>query len=105
MFCHRCKNEASCRATECVSGKEARDQATFDRIFNLYFLDQHYDFFVVGHAAPEETITEMIAWIRVKYTRVKILALNPPHQQLLNADYNVTLNGPENWLPIVTLHS
>jgi len=66
---------------------------------------QHYDLFIVGHAAPEETRTEMIDWIRAKYPKVKILALNPPHQQLLNADYNVTLNGPENWLPIVTLHS
>jgi hypothetical protein len=63
---------------------------------------QHYDLFIVGHAAPEETRTEMIDWIKVKYPRVKILAFNDPHQQLLNADYNVTLNGPENWLPIVT---
>jgi len=63
---------------------------------------QHYDFFMVGHAAPEEARTEMIDWIRVKYPRVKILALNPPHQQLLNADYHGTLNGPENWLPIDT---
>jgi hypothetical protein len=64
---------------------------------------QHYDLFILGHAAPEETRTEMIDWIKVKYPRVKILALNAPHQQLLNADYNVTINGPENWLPIVTI--
>jgi len=63
---------------------------------------QHYDLFILGHAAPEETRTEMIDWIKVKYPRVKTLAFNAPHQQLLNADYNVTLNGPENWLPIVT---
>jgi len=63
---------------------------------------QHYDLFILGHAAPEETRTEMIDWIKVKYPRVKILALNPPHQQQLNANYNVTLNGPENWLLIVT---
>ena len=62
---------------------------------------QHYDLFILGHAAPEETRTEMIDWIKVKYPRVKTLAFNAPHQQLLNADYNVTLNGPENWLPIV----
>ncbi len=62
---------------------------------------QHYDLFIVGHAAPEETRKEMIDWIKVKYPRVKILALNAPHQQLLNADCNVTLNGPENWLPFV----
>src|SRR5258707_6895977 len=63
---------------------------------------QHYDLFILGHAAPEETRTEMIDWIKVKYPRAKILALNAPHNQLLNSDYNVTLNGPENWLPIVT---
>jgi len=62
---------------------------------------QHYDLFILGYAAPEETRTEMIDWIRVKYPKVKIVALNAPHQQLLNADYNVTLNGPENWLPFV----
>ena len=66
---------------------------------------QHYDLIMVGHAAPEETRTEMIDWIKVKYPGVKVLALNAPHHQLLNADYNVTVNGPENWLPIVTLHS
>ncbi len=62
---------------------------------------QHYDLFILGHAAPEETRTEMIDWIKMKYPRVKTLAFNAPHQQLLNADYNVTLNGPENWLPFV----
>jgi len=39
--------------------------------------------------------------LREKYPRVKILALNLPGQQLSNADFNA-LNGPENWLPIVT---
>ncbi len=62
---------------------------------------QHYDLFILGHAASEETRTEMIDLIKVKYPRVKILAFNAPNQQLLNADYNVTLNGPENWLPIM----
>src|SRR5439155_1510278 len=62
---------------------------------------QHYDLFIVGHAAPEETRREMVGWLKVKYPEVEILALNPPHQQVLRADYNVRLNGPENWLPIV----
>src|SRR5258708_15781621 len=63
---------------------------------------QHYDLFILGHAAPEVTRTEMIDWINMKYPRVKILAFNATHQQLLNGDYNVTLNGPEKWLPTVT---
>ena len=41
---------------------------------------QHYDLFILGHAAPEETRTEMIDWIKVKYPRVKILAFNAPPQ-------------------------
>jgi len=39
--------------------------------------------------------------LREKYPRVKILALNLPGQQLSNADFNA-LNGPENWLSMVT---
>jgi len=38
---------------------------------------------------------------RSKYPTVKILALNPLHQQLANADYNAIGDGPENWLPLV----
>jgi len=63
---------------------------------------QHYDLFIVGHAAPKETRREMVAWLRANYPGVKILALNPPNQQILGADYNVRQNGPETWLPIVS---
>ena len=62
---------------------------------------QHYDLFIVGPAAPEETRREIVDWLKEKYPTVKILALNPPHQQVTNADYNATENGPENWLPLV----
>jgi hypothetical protein len=63
---------------------------------------QHYDLFIVGHAAPEETRTEIVDWLKGKYPRVKIIVLNPPDQQVLSADYNVRQNGPESWLPIIT---
>ena len=62
---------------------------------------QHYDLFIVGPAAPEEARREIVNWLKEKYPTVKILALNPPHQQVTNADYNATENGPENWLPLV----
>jgi hypothetical protein len=62
---------------------------------------QHYDLFIVGSAASEGTRKEIVDWLKEKYPTVKILALNPPHQQVTNADYNVTENGPENWLPLV----
>ena len=61
----------------------------------------HYDLFVIGDSAPEATRLEMAAWLKAKYPRVKILALNPPDQQVPCADYNIRLNGPETWLPIV----
>ena len=63
---------------------------------------QHYDLFIVGHAAPEETRREIVNWLKAQYPCVRILALNPPNQQVLSADINVRQNGPENWLPIVT---
>jgi|SRR5438445_10953941 len=63
---------------------------------------QHYDLFIVGHAAPEETRREIVAWLKANYPDVKILALNPPNQQILGADYNVRQNGPQTWLPIVS---
>ena len=63
---------------------------------------QHYDLFIVGPAAaPEERRQQMVDWLKEKYPTVKILALNPPHQQVANADYNVIESGPENWLPLV----
>lgn len=63
---------------------------------------QEYDLFIVGHNAPEQVRREVVDWLKSKYPNVKVLALNPPQQELPNADYNVTLNGPEKWLPIVT---
>lgn len=63
---------------------------------------QHYDFFIIGNAAPEGTRQEMAIWLKAKYPRVKILALNPPNREVLRADFNVRLNGPEDWLPIIS---
>ena len=63
---------------------------------------QHYDLFIVGHAAPAETRQEMVFWLKGKYPRATIVALNPPSQKLLQADYNVEQNYPELWLPIIS---
>ena len=62
---------------------------------------QQYDFFIVGHSAAQETRQEMVFWLKAKYPRAKILALNPPNQEILRADYNVLQNGPAIWLPII----
>lgn len=64
---------------------------------------QHYDLFIVGHAAPEQSRNEMVAWLRVKYPNVRILALNPPLEQLSGADYNTILDSSEEWLSLVTI--
>jgi len=64
---------------------------------------QHCDLFIVGHAAPEQTRREMVEWLKARYPHVKILALNSAdHRQLASADYNAILNGPDEWLPMVT---
>ena len=77
-----------------VIGNE-RAQAVLD-------LSQRVDLFIVGHNAPEQTRREVVAWLKTKYPKVHVLALNPPeYLQLPGADYNAEINGPETWLPIV----
>jgi sarcosine oxidase gamma subunit len=62
----------------------------------------HYDLFIVGHGADLKTREEMADWLKVKYPDVPILALNPTeHQGLDHANYNLVLNGPEEWLLVV----
>ena len=65
---------------------------------------QHYDLFIVDHTAPEETRREIIDWLRANCAKTKILALNPPGQQIPSADFNVTDDAPDKWLPIVAQH-
>jgi hypothetical protein len=63
---------------------------------------QDFSLFIMGHAAAPNVRREMAEWIKAKYPKTPILALNPPYQQqLAPADYNVVLNGPEEWLFVV----
>lgn len=62
---------------------------------------QHCDLFIIGHAAPEQTRKEMVAWLRREYPKVPIVALNPDYRKLAGADFNVKLNGAEVWLSMV----
>ncbi|HEY6902940.1 MAG TPA: hypothetical protein VI216_01435, partial [Candidatus Acidoferrales bacterium] len=65
---------------------------------------QGFDLFIVGHGAPKQTRAAMAAWLKRNYPKVPILALNPPdNRELDGADYNVILNGPETWLPLVEI--
>jgi len=74
-----------------------------DSAKGLLNLPLHIDLFIVGHAASEEVRKEMVAWLKMKFPSVQILALNPPTiLELDGADYNVKLDGPETWLPVVS---
>lgn len=67
-------------------------------------LDKRYRYrlFIVGHAASRETREEMVRWLKANFPDTKVLALNPPHHaKLAEADYNLILNGPEEWLSVV----
>jgi len=63
---------------------------------------QHYDLFIIGHAAPVEARQEMALWLKVKYPKAKIVALNPPNQEIICADYNVRQSDLELWLLIIS---
>jgi CheY-like chemotaxis protein len=65
---------------------------------------QHYDLFIVDYAAAEETRREIVDWLRANYAKAKILALNPPGQQIPSADFNVTHDAPDKWVSIVAQH-
>jgi hypothetical protein len=61
-----------------------------------------YALFILGHAASPKARKEMADWLKAKFPKIGILALNPPYQQQLEpADYNVVLNGPDEWLFVV----
>ncbi len=63
---------------------------------------ERYRIFIVGHAAPKETREDMVRWLKANFPNTKILVMNPPSSAILaGADYNVVLNGPEEWLSIV----
>jgi hypothetical protein len=59
------------------------------------------DIFMIGHAAPNWERMEMVEWIRVRYPLARVLAINPPDQQIPSADYNVLQGHPEIWLPLL----
>jgi hypothetical protein len=62
----------------------------------------NYSLFILGHSASPDARKELAEWLKAKYPKVPILALNPPYQEELKpADYNLVLNGPEEWLFVV----
>ncbi len=49
------------------------------------------DMFIVGHTESEQITSEMVAWLKANYPKVKIVALNPSKdRQLAGTDYKRT---------------
>jgi hypothetical protein len=69
----------------------------------LWPRDSDISFFMVGHAVRESTRKEIVEWLKAEYPLVDIVALNPPNQKILGADYNVLQNRPELWLRLLTI--
>jgi hypothetical protein len=59
------------------------------------------DLLIVGHAAPEQTRLDMVAWLRERYPRISILAINPSHEQLGTLRLNAVYYPPQAWLPLI----
>ncbi len=59
------------------------------------------DLLIVGHAAPEQTRLDMVAWLRERYPRTVILALNPSPEQLGTLRLNAVYYPPQAWLPLI----
>ena len=79
-----------------VLGNDAAKQLLMKRSGTVYRI------FIVGHAAPSEDREEMVRWLKERFPKTKVLAGNPPDQDILpRADFNVILNGPEQWLSAV----
>jgi hypothetical protein len=63
-----------------------------------------YDLFIVGHAASADRRRNLVQWLKINFPDVKVVSLNPPHQGgVPHADYNIPLDGPEEWLRAVRL--
>jgi hypothetical protein len=57
------------------------------------------DVFVIGLMAAEQTRKEMVDWLKVNFSEVKIVALVPSaNRQVPRADYNILLKDGDEWL-------
>lgn len=59
------------------------------------------DLFIIGHAAPEQTRLDMAVWLRERYPKTSILALNPSPERLDTLRYNAMHYPPKAWLPLI----
>jgi hypothetical protein len=63
---------------------------------------QYYRLFIVGHAAPQQAREEIAHWLKERFPKIQVLALNGPYQdKVVAADLNAILDGPDAWLSAV----
>ena len=63
---------------------------------------QFYRLFIVGHAAPQQAREEIACWLKERFPKTQVLALNGPYQDKVRAaDLNAILEGPDAWLSAV----
>lgn len=60
------------------------------------------DLAILGHNAGRKTRIEMVMWLRARYPKVKVIALNRFDETLSIADFNIRVTAePERWLQMV----
>lgn len=65
-------------------------------------MPQPWDLFVIGGAVKTDGKEEFVRWLKARFPGVPVLALNGPGiRDLAGADYNVSANGPEDWMTSV----
>jgi hypothetical protein len=57
--------------------------------------------FIVGHTGSEEARSEVVRWLKSRYPLVPLVALNPPQQEVVGADYNVLNDNTDLWLRLM----
>lgn len=64
----------------------------------------HVDLFIVGDLAPDQTRKEMLRWLKARYPKIMILALQPSDRRqspMRDADFSAVVNGSDEWLNLV----
>lgn len=63
---------------------------------------QHFDLFIVGHAAPYEERRALAEWLKTNVPGVPVLALCPaPFHAVDYGDYRADAHNPDAWLRLV----
>ena len=73
-----------------------------EQAFSALSQPVEYDIFILGHSVRSRRRAEMVQWVKNHFPKAKVIALNPPFDTVPIADYNILLNGPDEWLRAVS---